>query len=165
MKTARRHHYLFAHQILPALFYHDPAKFVDNLHRGKTKYLRFLWNSVGEQYVEAESERMPATALGCQIRKLDQETTAGLIILPLPEETTEAYFVAVVYRPVKRRLFKKQDALVRYITLEYGWNYIPDEPRTVLCEWTAKGAHGNMGDGPEPTLNAFFEAVMELIEG
>jgi hypothetical protein len=160
----RLHHYTFVHRLLPALFYGDPTRFVNSLAGGKSDFLRFLWERVGEREVKAKSKRIPATGLDCEIRELEDGTFVGLIVLPEPEGLTEAYFVAVVYWPFREKLFSEQAAIARFITLEYGWDYEKGVPRTVLCEWEPDRRHSNRGNGPEPTLGAFFETVCRLVD-
>ncbi len=74
---------------------------------------------------------------------------------------TEAYFVALVYRPeVAEDVCPKLGSVAGYITLEHDLK--PDgSARTVLCE-SKTGTHINYGDGSEPTLQAFFESVCKL---
>ena len=57
--------------------------------------------------------------------------------------------------------------------MEYGLGG-QELPRTVLCEWNKTESwvperpsdleHLNYGDGPEPTLEAFFRVVCSFIE-
>lgn len=160
-------HYIFVHRALPSVFYSDPKKFIALLTQDGRGFLHFLWDRVWERELKSNrmaGNRIAAYGLDCEIRKLQDGATLALITLPPPKGMTEAYFVAAVYRPSRRTLFPKQETLARFITLEYGRN-LDGSPRTVLCEWTDTHLHDNMGDGPEPTLDAFFEAVCALISG
>jgi hypothetical protein len=148
--NAPQQHYAFAHRMLPSIFLNEPAKFIGTLEQAGNDFLYYLWESLGNR-LEA-SDLVAPEGLDCQLNQLDNDTTIALITLPPPQQITEAYFVATVYRPPMKR----------FITLEYG-SHGDGRQRTVLCEWTAD-IHSNMGDGPEPTLEAFFEAVVNLIK-
>jgi hypothetical protein len=151
MVLPRTQHYAFAHRMLPALFFAEPARFIAILEKSGKNFLHFLWNRLGNR-LEA-SKLVAAEGLDYQIKKLENNTTIALITLPPPQAMTEAYFVAPVFRPQGNR----------FITLEYSFNFIEGGLRTVLGEWTTT-SHLNMGDGPEPTLEAFFEKVVNLIK-
>lgn len=76
---------------------------------------------------------------------------------------TEAYFVAAVLLvDLEQETPEVDQPALRYFTLEYGAT-LDGPPRTVLCEWTAEGSHLNYGDGPEPTLATFAEAIEQLL--
>jgi hypothetical protein len=87
--------------------------------------------------------------------------------LPAPTAVTEAYFTAIAFGPLPTLNFSAdttQKLPVRYLTLEFGFNLPDQPPRTVFCEWTREQSHYNMGTGPAPTPDAFFEAVCERIK-
>ncbi len=148
MVLPRTQHYVFAHRMLPTLFFEEPAMFIATFEKGGNKFLHFLWNLLGD-----EASELAAESLDYQIKRLENNTTIALITLPPPQAMTEAYFVAAVFRPQGNR----------FITLEYSFNFIEGSPITVLGEWTTT-SHLNLGDGPEPTLEAFFEKVVNLIK-
>lgn len=155
MHKPRDQHYMFVHQALPAMFFADPAKFVTTLAERGDEVLQTFWHQVGQQIREAN--RIPPAGLSAETRQLGDEARLILITLPAPKGVTEAYFVALAYRPPTQ-----QKGLTRFITLEYSLN-LEGSPGTMLCEWTADKRHRNLGPGPEPTLEAFFEEVGRLI--
>lgn len=155
MHNPRGQHYVFVHQALPAMFFADPAKFVTTLAERGDEVLHTLWHRVGQQVREAN--QIPPAGLSAETRRLEDGTRLILITLPDPQGATEAYFVALAYRPPTQ-----QKGLTRFITLEYSLN-LEGSPGTMLCEWTADKRHGNLGQGPEPTLEAFFEVVGRLV--
>lgn len=92
---------------------------------------------------------------------------AAVIALPLPCETPEAYFVALVVerpRPGPSFHIGRMPDPGRCFTLELGMDAISRECRTVLCEWTRE-AHVNFGTSPEPTVAAFVKRVIEILDG
>lgn len=166
----REHHYVFAHRLVPAIFYLNPARFLQVLAARGEHFLRLLWKLARGRGIRAFVSQVSAKGLQHEILKLDEETTAALIVLPPPKRMAEAYFVAPVYRPRTRDgLPTRGGALVRYVTLEWGIQ-VDLSPRTVLCEWVTSDKwqsdiqHVNHGDGPEPTPSAFLEAIRSLIE-
>jgi hypothetical protein len=160
MEKARGQHYLFAHRALPSIFHAEPEKFILALAKSRGDVLNSLWGRVGQDV--QGPDLVTAEGLGYEIRNPGNETTIALITLPSPRCVTEAYFVALAYRPQKKGVFSSRKAVTRYITLEYGFE-TSGIPRTVLCEWKGDGTHLNMGNGPAPTLQAFFEAVCNLL--
>lgn len=72
---------------------------------------------------------------------------AVIVAMPPPREPTECYFVAI---------FRDTDGSIAYYTLERSV-LVP----TVLCGWTSDGAHSNYGASPEPTVEAFVQAIAE----
>jgi hypothetical protein len=90
----------------------------------------------------------------------------AVIGLPSPRATTEAYFTAAVLLADPEEAVQGfADAArleMRYFTLEKGFLFA-GPPCTVLCEWTTEGSHVNHGDGPAPELEAFVQAMGELL--
>jgi len=162
MRDPRHQHYAFAHVALPSLFFRDPEAFIAILNESKGNVLNDLWGYVGQNM--RWPHLVTAGGLGCEIRNLDAQTTIALITLPAPQAITEAYFVALVYRPQKRGVLPAREALARCFTLECGIE-VGGGSRTVLCEWTKDHMHINRGDGPAPTPDAFLEAICDLTAG
>lgn len=151
-ESPRGQHYVFAHRIIPQVFFGDPPGFLGFLARDGDRFLRFYWDKIGER-VENPGDLVDGAALHGEIRALAGDFQAALITLPLPVAATEAYFIAAVYHP---GLDGK--IMARYYTLEFGVSVFDNLPYTVLGGWVP-GGHINMGDGPAPGLEAFVEAV------
>ncbi len=155
---SRDQHYYFVHQMLRDVFFRMPVEIITILKdKRRNDHLLRLWNMAGE-YV-GQSSSVAADGLCCKIRKLDSMVVA-IITLPAPEVCPEAYFVALVYRPSS----SKQKALTRFITLEDSLNLGGHSHASNLCEWESKGSHSKVDSGCEPTLEAFFEAVCNLLQ-
>jgi hypothetical protein len=148
----RGQHYVFAHRIIPQVFFGDPAAFMGYLLRDGDQFLRFYWDRIGER-VENPHDLVDPGGLHGEIRKLDNHVQVALIALPEPQFATEAYFIAAAYHP---ELDGK--ILARYYTLEYGVSFLDNAPYTVLGGWVA-GGHINMGDGPPPEIEGFYEVI------
>jgi hypothetical protein len=123
--------------------------------------LRIRWQVVGEGFDPAE--RLGDEGLCCSIHTLANGFQTALITLPPARGPTEAHMVAIVYRLAQRRLwFWKTEPVLRYFTLELGFDRETNESFTVMCEWTRHG-HLNYDKGPAPNVTAFLEAIQELL--
>jgi hypothetical protein len=148
---------MFAHRVLPSLFYQDPERFLAILKQDGIAFLRYFWDKLGSSLDAADVH--PMHGVNYETRILEDGTAIALIELPKPLHVTEAYFVAPVYRP----LSAGGESIQRYFTLEYGIKLVEPGERSVLCEWTLDNHHVNFGDGPEPTSRAFFTAVCDKL--
>jgi hypothetical protein len=158
MKFPRKQHYAFAHKALPQIFFDNPEGLITGLQNRPGEVLNFIWNRVGEH----EIEYLSSEGLTAEVRQLPDQTHIALVTMPPPEGMTEAYFMALVYRPHPNKfiLFKTQP-IVRYLTLEYSLGE-ENLPTAVLCEWHMD-RHLNYGAGPEVDLQAFFTTVCEMV--
>jgi len=158
--ASRRQHYVFAHRLLPALFHQDPEGFLELLRTDGDTFLRFWWRRSAAWW-----RRLPTgTTPRHEIRHLDDDTVAVLVILPPPKALAEAYFLALVYRSPQ----KDRDRLASVFTLESGVRFPEGTPRTVLGGWYWKNGgatvgHVNFGDGPDPEPEAFLRSVQKLV--
>lgn len=154
----RIQHYMFAHRVIPQLFFGDPARFFEVFSREADHFLHHFWDRLGEQIAQPEGHVDPAGLHG-EVRALDNDVEVALITLPEPAAVAEAYFAAAVYRPQPGGA-----DLARYFTLEYGITIPEGKPRTVFCGWTADGNHFNMGDGPAADPDAFLAVVQAKLD-
>jgi mono/diheme cytochrome c family protein len=77
-----------------------------------------------------------------------------IVTFPPPQAMPEAYFAAMVYA---------EGTPSRYLTLERSFDLLTNQVITMLGEWHKDGDHGNLGFGPNPTVDGFLEAVVALI--
>ncbi len=161
----RCHHYTFAHLALRSVAQEQPLAFLGVLASPDARrFLANLFQSVSEHC----KEREPKPDFGIEDVAVHPvrigHYPCAVIEMPRPRATTETFFVAaVLLADLDQGLPDSKDVKLRYFTLEKGF-VIGGPPRTVLCEWTAEGSHVNYGDGPEPQLEAFTEAVREMLE-
>lgn len=155
MKKPRDHHYTFAYEMLPKLFFSDPSKFIEMISTHKDDYVYFIWKSVGEKWINNDSDIMTPNGLSCAVINAGDDITVAIVKLPPPEVMPEAYFVAMVYNPPN----------AQYITLEKSLNLEDGSPSSVLCGLAGNEMHFNYGGGPsEPTFRSFYDAVIRLIK-
>lgn len=165
LRGPRPHHYAFAHNHLPGCLWHDPDMLLSALFEASDQFrddhLRARWEIVGERF--PQTDRLSAEGLSGSCHGLADGYRAATITLPPALGPTEAHMVAIVYRGPRRRLwFRKSPAMLRYLTLEYSSDPSTDRPFTVLGEWTPH-EHANYGEGPEPDVSAFLNAIGELL--
>lgn len=81
--------------------------------------------------------------------------TVHVYTMPQPVNPTEAHLIAIVHKDSEPHNHGQPSPSTRYYTLEKTIGDVPP----VMCSWDAEGAHANYGSGPEPTVEAFTEAV------
>lgn len=147
---ARRHHYHFAHKMLPTYFYEDPNGIREVLESDGPLFLTWLWDRLGSRL--EESERLSSEGLELIVRNPARDMVVFVVKYPAPEIVPEAYFTALVYH--QDRVF--------YVTLEHSLVLLPGMSGTILGAWNEEGDHLNFGSGPNPTVNAFVKAILDM---
>jgi len=151
---------IFETEVLPSLFHDSPEQFLYYLSRDGNKFLHFYWNIAAKDI--DEKQRVPFLGLNYEIHQPGKSVTVILITLPEPRLAPEAYFIALIYRPLRRTPFLNISDTTLVITLERasGEN---GQPATQLVEWDRKLRYGLLGAGPGPSLKDFYRAVCNLI--
>jgi hypothetical protein len=190
---ARPHHYLFAHRILPLLALKHGEKMLEMANDGRlTDALERTWDGAGGkvppedrlshegletsvhrlQVADLVLVRLPPASHAPEahfvaitilstdkaqgspaIRPTDQVEATGAI--PFTNQIHASTEIPLTNQP-------QPSSGIRYFALELGWEP-NDQPRTVLCEWTAD-RHINMGNGPRVDASAFVAAVAAVLE-
>jgi hypothetical protein len=153
-------HRQFSYRAIPTIFHSQTTDFVDFLEKDGMKFLKFWWDHTAKE-VEDDS-LVPMKGLTYEIRDYGDGRRVVLLTLPPPQTEGEAFFLALVTRPLKKHfLIWKNYSHVFVLSLvgEPG-----AEPRTQLGEITPRRvAHVPIGPGPKPDLDAFYEVVCEEI--
>jgi len=151
---------IFASQVLPSLFHGNPEEFIHYLSRDGNKFLRFYWEQAGA----ALQDKDPAAPLGLNydIRSPEKNTTVVLITLPPPQSEPEAYFAALVYRPLRRMPFLGIADTTKVLVLEREQTR-EGTPGTLLREWSRKLSGEMLGRGTPPRLESFYDTVLEQL--
>ena len=98
------------------------------------------------------------------LRKPGKNIGVVLITLPKPHTESEAYFVALIYRPYRVTPILRISDVTKVLALEHVPN--PEgEPGTLLVEWTRKLTREEISTGPAPVLNEFYRTIYDLIAG
>lgn len=164
----RPHHYVYAHKMLPKLFHGDPTLFIATMLDARETFLRKVWDDLGQRVEDNDGPRarLPSDGLGVYFERLPKDVLVAVVELPEAKYMPEAHLVAFVYQlpeSAQGRLRPGRAGMARMFTLEYGLSLQGDEPRTVLCEWSADGTHRNLGDGPPATIDDFIEKIASLV--
>ena len=150
----------FVSQVLPSLFHTTPEQFILFLARDGNKFLKFYWEQAGKHL----GDGLPQGSFGLNydLRKPNSQTTVALITLPAPQVPGESYFAGLIFRPYHMRSFFKQGDPTQVFTLD-----APDlnDPHcgTVVAEWTRRLGRREIGPGPQPYLEKFYQAVLGLL--
>ena len=144
---------------MPALFFSNPATFMDALRNGKELFLQFVWKRSGD--FVGTHDQAAGRQLTCEFVTVQNDVDVALITCPAPETVTEPFFVAAVYRRGSDT-GPQDEPIARWLTLEYSLNTEKDGT-AFLCEWTAQRAHLNCGPLAETTAQTFLEAVRVMV--
>ncbi len=150
----------FADKVLPSLFHDTPTDFLRFLRRDGNKFLRFYWNQAGTNQQVSTPES--PFGLNYDIRKPNSNTTIALVIMPKPRVILEAYFVALIYRPLRSSMFWGVSDTTKVVALELATN--PDEePITQLRIWSRELTSEVIHNGPVPKVEKFYDTILYLI--
>jgi hypothetical protein len=155
----RPHHYVYAHRMLHGVCAQDPLKFFALLasdERGA--FLEWLHGAVCRSLDDAGEPDFGPGDVRVETVRVGGHPTA-IFVMPPPRAIAEAFFVAMV---LTDRGTDVAPPSFRCFTLELGEG-MDGTLRTVLGEWT-DDAHHNYGDGPDPRLPAFGEAIEAQLE-
>jgi hypothetical protein len=147
----------FVNRTLPSLFHQTPEEALTFLERDGNKFLRFYW----EQAIKSPENIRPRSSFGLNYNLYRPAPQVGiaLISLPAPEAPFEAYFTALCYRPSRVGFLGIVTDTTKVLTLEL----VPEEdqpPATRMVEINRKLERLALGPGPEPTQEAFYQAVL-----
>ncbi len=123
-------------------------------------FLAAIFQSVEER----SGQRFPFSSSDLRIHSVRIKNFPSVVIqLPEPQETAEAFLVALVITmsASPQNATSNQQSVARYFALEKGFT-LTDEARTVLAEWTTD-RHSNYGDGPVATVDAFCQAISQHV--
>lgn len=161
------HHYVFAHYALRRFAFAQPLRIF--LILGSPKRNEFFDDVLRDvdEWVGADQQR---NFSGADIQFSGYSVQDRLCaVLEMPETTnpTEAFFIAIVTRyPMEQMDTLVEEGsempLIQYFTLERPAFSSPECP-SVFCAWERDDRHMNYGAGPEPTVGAFSEFLIERL--
>jgi len=153
---------VFVSEVLPSLFHDTPEQFIRLLARDGAKLLRFYWDEAGKRL--EESKRISSFGLNYDLRKPGKNIGVVLVTLPKPQVESEAYFIALIYRPDRVTPILRISDVTKVVALEHVPN--PEGgTNTLLVEWTRKLTREEISKGPPPLLKEFYKAICDLIAG
>jgi len=149
----RQHHYVFAHRVMPRLFFRDADRLMTAMAERRAELLRAMWVDLGEQFFS--SAQVAADGIDVFVPRPEPGARVVVLVFPAPAAPAEAFFAALVALP---------DGQQRYFTLEKPVDPLGEGgPVTVLGGWDDEGAHLNYGPGPRPTPEEFVASVRRLV--
>jgi len=155
MTSPRCAHYQLAHVAIRSVAFENPYDFMSLMASDKAlEVLSSLLEQVGEHCAGEELLELNELAIH-RTRVLGSPCL--IVELPSAEVPPEAHFVGVWLTANDG----PETGQVRYFTLEAADEQQPD--RTLLGEWSGAGDHLQHGAGPEPSLEAFIEAITALV--
>ena len=158
----RAQHYIFAHKVVPSLFFQDSGGFVGTLAQEGNALLGRLWVEAA-RLARTVGPATPADAIdfpyipAYEVRNLAGDATLVVLVPPTPIAAREAYFIGLLLPSP----FDTSEVTGRVYTLELSEDH-HRKIGTMLCGWTAEGSHVNYASCPPPVLEAFVAAVDDL---
>jgi hypothetical protein len=149
--------------MLRVVAFQEPLHFLSILASPEcNEFLTGIWHTVCEQS-EPQTPRPDFGPEDFHIHCLRVNSyPCAVIEMPAPVAMPEAYFAAFVVMMGPESDDEEETPEARYFTLERSFS-MDGGSRTVLGSWTKDGTHLNFGDGPEPELDAFVDALKRLI--
>jgi hypothetical protein len=168
MVVPKSQQYVFSHQAIPELFHTDPRGFLAYLNRDKMSFLNFWWENVGKNI--GETNKVSGEGLDFSIQEIVHGIILTMITLPLPAQSKEAYYIALVLPKEKGGLLLRRD-VTRIFLLEHRletqseFEPVTEHfPETRLVEINQKMHRIDLQKGPPADLEAFTQTVLKLIE-
>ena len=163
-------HYHFAHEVLPAQLFADPASVIlplvapNSSSPGGRDFLLHLWESAGQP--SGDGTAVPPDGLDYTTDVFGHpNSTVCLIQLPKPSKKPEAYFAAIVFDGPG--LAAGTPRQLRYFVLEHNGTK-DGKPETLVAEWISaangKLTHSEHGSDTPPDIAAFTSRVRQIIE-
>jgi len=153
----RRHHYSFAHIHIRNAFFVTPDAFLKEMRSPiAEESLRLVWDYSGYMALDINmGPRLPPDGLSVSIHEM-YGSNFPIITLPVPEGTTEAFFVAALPPIGASREY-------RYFTLERAYDSTPQVQIGIFCEWFASGTHLTYDVSRRATIANFCRAIEEQL--
>ena len=152
---SREHHYLYAHRIIPKMFYEDPTKFI-GLSNVEGKELAVgIWDMVADDIIGNRDNYLSPD--GLDVIAVEEHPYIGSIyVMPEATEVAEAIMICALGKIHKPMFGKTKIKNPILYTLEFGLDENQEEC-TIFCSWNKEGSHLNFGKGPVATIKAFTE--------
>lgn len=175
-------HYAFAHQFLPSYVWQNPFAWFtyllnEEMPGGKdepTDFIQRRWSAIFETRYKLVRPHPNPLAEGMTFRRvsdlsMSMHSVAGrhcaLVSMPTPEESPQAYFVAVVQTVGGKdpKSWTPGEVAARIFALERSQDGNPE--RAVLGEWVTEGKHKLIGFGVKATPEDLLRAIAIVLEG
>jgi hypothetical protein len=153
-RKPRKHHYLFAHRLLPRIFFSDTDPLVMRFKADPQETIVRFWNSVGESI--PSDERLSSDGLSAEYSVRADGVRIVFVTLPLAEVSPEAIFAVLAIRGRERW----------YLTYERSNDpSAPGREIAILCGWNSAGEHLNYGLHDNYSRSAFEKLLEKYLAG
>lgn len=160
MPRFRNQHQMYAYEALPLVFHNETKDFLEYLKRDGVKFLKFWWDRAG--ITLDETLRIPSEGLAYEIKTYKDGRDVILVKLPAPKNNLEAYYLALVARPLKHSFFPWRN-LARVFALRRSEEE-DGSVKTILAEVTRTARTVPIGKGPKPNMDDFYEVVCKILD-
>ena len=127
--TTRIQHYMFAHRVMPAIFYGDPAMFTRHLAQDKGNFLRFYWDKLTERIDKPQTLFSPGQEIEAEVTAIDaRDRKIALSIKALRKSEEREEIETYLQREREGGRFSFEDILRSDLRLDR------DEPGTAKRE-------------------------------
>lgn len=157
MDKNKSQQYNFAYEALPTLYHSQTNEFVRYIEKDGSKFLKFWWDHVGEQYDDAHKQ--PSEGLRARLIDLGKKNKLILVTLPTPKVEYDPCLICLIGSP-ERRFFLVRLPTTRVFVLELGKN--KDTSNTSFYEVTPRLRKLPMGKGPEATAEEFIKTIRKI---
>lgn len=162
MPVPRMHHLIFAHKMLPSLFFDDPAAMISASNAGGHNDGRFaeLWQVCANDFVDDKSEHISPD--GLTVHPVEFPPVVGAVwVLPKPKTPPECYMVFMVAVLGKSLFGKTKLKRPHYFTAEKYLNpeNKPDAPKALIARWDKRENHKELGVGMHDVKIQHFVGV------
>jgi hypothetical protein len=129
----RKHHYVFAHVVIPRLFFSNPDGFLASFPSNDwgIDRLRRLWTEVGKQMNDPDEEPIASDGLSIS-REMIGGSEAEVIQMPAVKGAVEVAYSVLL-----------SSEKPRYLVLELTERQAAPTPLGVICEWHADNSRKN----------------------
>ncbi|MBL9166654.1 MAG: hypothetical protein JNN07_02860 [Verrucomicrobiales bacterium] len=174
-------HYAFAHQFLPGYVWQNPFAWFsyllnEEMPGGKdepTDFIQRRWSAIFETRYQLVRPHPNPLAEGMTFRRvsdlaMSMEFVGGrhcaLVSMPTPEESPQAYFVAVVQTSGGNdpKAWTQGSVAARIFTLELAQDGNPNN--AALGEWVREGKHALIGFGVKATREDVLRAIAGVLD-
>lgn len=156
MDRKKSQSYNFCFEALPSLFHAQTKDFFKYLEKDGIKFIEFWWDHVGARL--PYEMLVPFTNASVESFMAGPKTKVVMLALPHPRNEGELYFAGMISNPERKFAWVKLPR-TRIIGLARA-SKDKFVSGTELGDVTPRGMFVSLGEGPEPTKEAFRQSLL-----
>lgn len=150
----------FAEHAIASMFHASPEQFLKLIDKEGNLFLRFYWSEAAKKLGIQGAN--PPFGLNYQIREPNQTIKVIMINLPEPTVDGEAYFIALVYRPMRVMMFSLLQDKTAVFLLE---KVTPNQTAgTMISRIDHRFNREELESGGMLSKDEFYERVLEILK-